>query len=301
MRHNEKVVRKGVFKGITYPSIKKYAFDKGELTLTSKHLSINCEGKWKKTFRNWEIQLEANDRILEIRGTWYRTLLFRLIVDESEEWVNTFEKISFEDLREEYESIMDDNKRLERENKRLEEWKKLFEISPKALKKIHDDIRKEMTQFRRKNLRFNLEIQRFIRILKNRRLKAYIIAHSFVAWYEWTKGLLSKIYKAKMGKGPENDEELIRFLYDYPSLGILDTEEWEVKANQIRNCVAHERFYYDYKPSEIVFIVNGKEKRIKLREIEWSLMSISNTYQTLLQYIREKIERGEISPKKFIF
>jgi len=77
---------------------------------------------------------------------------------------------------------------------------------------------------------------------------------------------------------------LIRFLSGYPSLGIFSffSEEWEIEANQIRNCVAHERFYYDYKHSEIVFIVNGKEKRIRLREIEFRLLSISHTYWKLL-------------------
>jgi len=286
--HNEKVVKKGIFKGITYPSFKKYACEKGELTLTSRHLSINCEGKWKKIFQNREIRLEAYDRILEIRGIWYSTLLFRLIVDEPREWLNAFGKVEFEDLQKEYES--------EEWKKRPEEWKKLFDINPKALRKIHGDIRKEMTQFRRKNLRFNLEIQRFVKILKHRKLKAYIVAHSYVAWYEWTKGLLFKIYKARFGRGPENDEELIRFLSGYPSLGILDTEEWEIKANQIRNCVVHERFHYDYKHSELVFIVNGKEKRIRLREIEFRLISISHTYWELLQFIKEKVEKGEISP-----
>jgi hypothetical protein len=274
-RHNEKVVKKGIFKGITYPHFKKYACENGELTLTSKKLSINCEGKWQKIFRNREICLEAYDRVLEIRGIWYSSLLFRLIVDEAEKWLNAFEKVRFEELKKAYEWDAE-----EEEKKRQEEWKKLFDINPKALKKIHDDIQKEMTQFKRKNLKFNLEIQRLVKLLKHRKLKAYIVAHSYVAWYEWTKGLLSKIYKAKLGRGPENDRELIKFLSGYPSLGIFSffSEEWEIEANQIRNCVAHERFHYDYKHSEIEFIVNQKEKRIRLREIEFRLISISHTY-----------------------
>jgi hypothetical protein len=294
IHHNEKVVKKGIFNGITYPSNKKYACEKGELTLTSEKILIDCEGKWKTTLKNEEIRLEAYDRTLEIRDNWYGRLRFRLIVDEPKEWLNEFEKIMFEHVKKEFERVEEVGQKIP------EEWKKLFDINPKASKKIHDDIRKEMTHFRRKNLRFDLEIQRVLRIVKNRKLKAYIVAHSYVAWYEWTKGLLSKIYKAKIGKGPENDEELIKFLNDYPSLGILDTEEWEVKANQIRNCVAHERFYYDYKPSEIVFIVNEKEKRIRLREIEFSLSLISHTYWELLRFLREKVEKGEISPLKSI-
>jgi hypothetical protein len=37
MQQNEKVVRKGVFAGISYASSKKYAYEKGELTLTTKN------------------------------------------------------------------------------------------------------------------------------------------------------------------------------------------------------------------------------------------------------------------------
>jgi len=150
--NNEKVAKKGIFHSIIYSSIKKYACEKGELTLTSKKLTINCEGKWKKTFLNKEIRLEAYDKILEIRAIWYSKLLFKLTVEDAEEWLNAFQKVQFEELH----KYMD--KFWEADKKRPEEWKKLFEIDPKVLRKIYDDIRKEMTQFRRKNLVFNLEI-----------------------------------------------------------------------------------------------------------------------------------------------
>lgn len=287
--NNEKVVKRGIFNGITYSSAKKYACGKGELILTSKTLMISCEGKWKKIFPIREVRLGAYDTTLEIRDAWYGRLLFSLTVEDAEEWLNAFQKVKSEELW---------GKFWKKLQKRPEEWKKFFDINPKALRKIYDEIRREMNQFRKKNLAFDLEVQELTEKLKNRKLKAYIVAHSYVAWYEWTKVLLSKIYKAKTGKGPKNDEELIEYLNRYPSLGILNTEEWwGIKANQIRNCVAHERFYYDYKHSELVFIVKGKEKRIRLREVESRLALISATYLELLQFLREKVEKGEISPE----
>jgi hypothetical protein len=289
---DEEIIKKATFTDVTYPSFKKYVCKKGELRLTPKHLSLNCEGKWTKTFRIMDIRLKAFDRVLEIRGIWYGTLLFRLIIDGSEEWLSTFEKVKFEHVKTEFQEIW----KADGEKKSQIEWIKLFDINSEALKKIYNEIQREMTHFRRKNLRFNLDIQGFIGPYTNRKLKAYIIAHSYVAWYEWTKGLLTKMYKAKFGKGPRNDEELITFLNNYPSLGILDTEEWEIKANQMRNCVAHESFYYDYKHSEVVFIVNGKEKGIKLREIEWKFRFLSDTYIRLFNFIAEKVATGKISP-----
>jgi hypothetical protein len=74
----------------------------------------------------------------------------------------------------------------------------------------------------------------------------------------------------------------------------LDTREWGINANQIRNCVAHERFYYDYKHSELVFTVEKKEKRIRLRELRWRFISIAHTYATLIQSLKQKVETGKI-------
>lgn len=291
MQHNEKVVKKGAFKGVAYPSAKKYACEKGELILTPKNLLINCEGSWSKTFPINEIRLEARGENLEVYETWYGKLLFKLIINEPEEWKEAFDKLITKWLRESIETYR------ERGLQRPIELKKLFDISPEALKKLYDDTRKESLQFRRKNIRFNLEIQGLVRTFKNRKLKAFTIAHSYVAWYEWTKRLLYKIYKAKFGKGPKNDEELMKFLDDYPSWKVLlDTKEWGIGANQIRNCVAHENFYFNYKASELVFMVKEKkEKRVRLRDLEIKVLPISNLYATLLRSLNEKVTKGEIS------
>jgi hypothetical protein len=284
-------VKKGTFKGIAYSSAKKYACNKGELVLTPENLQINCEGHWERIFSNKEIRLEVFDGNLEIRDVWHRRLLFRLIADDAKEWRKAFQEFESEHFSNFLEKFWKE------QMKRPEEWKKLFDINPEALRKISNDIRQEITKFRRKNIKFNLEVSELIGMLKSRKLKAFVVAHNYVTWYEWTKGLLSKIYKAKFGKGPKNDEELIRFLDNYPSLRILNTKEWQIEANQIRNCVAHERFYYDYKTSELVFIVKRREKKIRLREVEFRLTSILHTYFELLRFTKEKVEKGEISPQ----
>ena len=291
MQQNEKVLKKGIFKRITYSSAKKYACEKGELTLTTKNLAIDCKGSWSKTFPIKKIRLEAWGENLEVYDNWYGRLLFKLIIDSAKEWKETHDKVMFEWAKEEMRSLEDEAK------KRPTELKRLFDISPQALKKLYINLRKERLQFERKNIRLNLDVQWLLRTrsIKNRKLQAFIVAHSYVAWYEWTKRLLYKIFKAKFGKGPANDEELLKFLDDYPSWkGFLDTTEWGIRANQIRNCVSHEKFYFDYKPSELVFMAN-KEKRVRFRELEMTIYSMSHFYATLLRSLEEKITKGQIS------
>ncbi|MGA2308169.1 MAG: hypothetical protein ABSG57_01305 [Candidatus Bathyarchaeia archaeon] len=286
-------MKKGVFKGVAYSRAKKCICDGGELILTSKNLEINCRGNWTKVFSVREIRAEAFNKNLDIYDFWYGRLLFKLVMDDVEEWARTIQNVKGEYLKNYMKWFW------EARGKRTEEYTKLFDMTPKTLKRLYDDTRKERMQFRTRNIQFNVEIQSLAGNLRNRKLKAFIVAHGYVAWYEWTKGMLNKIYKAKLGKGPENDEELIRFLCDYPSLRVLDTEEWEIKANQIRNCVAHEKFYYDYKSSSLVFVMEKKEKRIRLRELETKFNSLIHTYGELLDCLVEKVTKGEISDKNY--
>ena len=291
MQQNEKLVKRGVFKGLAYSSVKRYTCEKGELILTTENLCINCEGSWTKTFPNEEIRLETWRGTLEVRDFWYGKLRFKLIIDEPEKWKETFDKMRFKKSIEAYKRLY------EEAEKRPKELEKLLDLSPKALRRLYDDTQKERQQYERKNIRFNLDIQMswLYNGVKNRKLKAFIVAHSYVAWYEWTKRLLSKIYKAKFGKGPRNDEELMKFLEDCPSLkGFLDTTEWGIRANQIRNCVSHEKFYFDYKPSELVFMAK-KEKRIRLRDLKTKILPMSHFYVTLLDSLKEKVSKGEVS------
>ena len=290
-QRDEEIVKKGAFKGLAYSSAKRYTCKKGELILTTKNLLMNCEGSWSKVFPIREIRLEAWDENLEVRDIWYGKLLFKLIIDEPEEWEEAFHEVKSEWLSETMKRLW------EKEKKRPIELKKLLDIKPEAVKKLYDDLQKERIQYERKNIRFNLDIQTLLEGTKNRKLKAFIVAHSYVAWYEWTKRLLSKIYKAKFGKGPANDRELIKFLDNFPSWkGYLDTTRWGISANQIRNCVSHEKFYFDYKNSGLVFMTK-KEKRVRLRELRGGIYSLSHFYITLLKALKEKVTKGEISYK----
>ena len=282
-RHDEEIVKKGDFKGIVYSSAKKYACENGELILAQKTLTIKCEENWSKSFRNKEISLQLWNRELEVHDRWYGRLLFKLVVDKPEQWIETFVKLKTESIRVLRLGLFEVQRR------RQEELKRLFEIDTKALKRIYDEIRKEQLLFGTKKDNFNYEILEICANLKNRKLRAFVSAHSYVAWYEWTKQLLNKIYKARFGEGPKSDQELIQFLEGYPTLGILDTEEWGIEANQIRNCVSHERFFYDYRPSELVFIVKNKERRVRLRELEVSLVFMVQAYRRLTKFLKNKV------------
>lgn len=181
------------------------------------------------------------------------------------------------------------------ELKRPKELRKLFEISPSALEKLYYDILGKGGQFESKNIQFNLEIQGLLEKVKIRKIQAYIVAHSYVAWYEWIKNFLNKIYKTKLGKGPKNDDELIKFLEGYPSWKYsFDTTKWGIKPNQIRNCISHEKFWFDYRHSQIVFMTK-KEKRVPLRYLRRHINSMSHFYATLLRSLKEKLTTGEIS------
>ena len=213
-------------------------------------------------------------------------------MDAPEEWVDAFRKVEAEWLSEGMIGLWN------YKNKRPIELKKLLDISPEALKKLYAALRKERVQFERQNIPFNLDIHGLLKGVKSRKLKAFIVVHNYVAWYEWTKRLLYKIYKAKLGKGPKNDEELMKFLDEYPTWKVfMVTRGWEIRANQIRNCVAHEKFYFDYKNSELVFMVK-KEKRVRLLELELKISSMSEFYAILLKSLREKVTKGEISYKE---
>jgi len=288
-QQNERLVKKGVLKGIAYSRAKKHSCEKGELILTTEKLVINCEAGWTKTFPLKEyIRLESWNEDLEIYDI-YAKLLFKLVVDEPKKWKRAFDEVISDRLGDLVTRIFED------EQNRPEELKKLLDMRPGALRKLYNATRKEREQFERKNIRFNLDIQRswLWNKSKDRKLEAFIVAHSYLAWYEWSKRLIEKIFKAKFGKGPEDDKELMKFIYSYPSLeGFIDTTGWGIRANQIRNCVAHEKFYFDYKNSELVFMTK-KEKRVKLRDLRTKMIPMSQFYIMLLDALKEKIEEAK--------
>jgi len=294
VEESEKIIKRDVFKGLTFASAKKYSCRKGKLTLTSRGLLIDCEHSWSRllpisrfSFEVWDDNLDVSDH--------YGKLRFRFTVDNPEEWNEAIRNMIWK----RFSGVLTDAR--ERQRRMPAELKKLFDIEHEALKKLYRETRKEAEEYERKNIRFNLEIQDQLRKVKNRKLKAFIVAHSYVAWYEWIKKLLYKIHKAKLGKGPANDNELMKFLDDYPSLkSFLDKPEWEIRPNQIRNCVSHESFFFDYKASELVFMMR-KEKRILLRDLWVGIFPIANLYGILLRSLEDKLTKGEIRYEPIIF
>jgi hypothetical protein len=288
----EKLIRRGAFHKVAFSSSKKLVCDRGELVLTSERLSISCEGSWSRSFPIWDIRLEGWDKYLEVRDFYWGRLQFRLVVDDAQEWIMSSQKIHSDQACEMLEKIKERNK------KKPEELNRLFDINQENLRGIVKDIRKWRLDFGEKNIHFVLNVQRLATTTNNRKLKAFLLAHCYVAWYEWTKVLLLAIYKGKRGKGPNNDDELIKFLGEnFPSLQVLDTREWGIGANQIRNCVAHEKFYYDYKRSELVLNVNSRNKRISLRELERRFHIMTETYSMLVQCLKQKVETGKVRYK----
>lgn len=264
-----------------YTCAKKYRCEKGELILTEQSFTVKCDNHWTKTLQTREIRFEAHEKSLEVRTIWYNKLLFTLIVDEPQEWKKVLDKLESLSIAKMGESLVG-------ETKEDSELKELLLIDDCKLRILHHKIKKQR-QFDIKNIRFNLRIQDLLEKVTDRKLKAFIIAHCYVAWYEWTKKLFYEIYKAKQGRGPEDDDELQKFLTKYPRWNFLSTETWGIRANHIRNCVAHEKFYYDYGNSEIVFLVHKKETRLKLIEMKLKLFQLSTVYPKILVALREEI------------
>jgi hypothetical protein len=287
-QNGEEVIRKGSFQKVAFSSAKKLTCDEGELTLTSTRLLINCKESWSRSLSIREIRLEAWEMNLEVYDFLYGKLMFRFNIDNASEWEKAFRELTNRYYNQTW------NELYQRQSKKPEELNTLFDLKPETLRKILAEVRKERLQFGLKNIDFILNVQNLVNSLNNRKLKAFILAHCYIAWYEWTKSLLYKIYKGKFGKAPRDDKELLEFLSGFPSLGVLDTSEWGINANQMRNCVAHERFYYNYKKSELVFRVDEREKRIRLRDLQWRFASIAYTYETLLKSLKQKVESGKI-------
>lgn len=237
------IIKQGKFK-VDYSSARKYLYDEGNIILTPNKLLLICGEKWKRIFDYDDIDLGVWEGCLEIIDFYHGKIWFKLKIDEPAVWRESFDKIRDEKISQMWDELYFGGE------KRSKEMKRLFDISQEAIMKLYNETRKEREQFLRKNIHFNLGIQGSYlkRSVKDRKLKAFIIAHSYVAWYEWTKKLLRKVFKAKKGKGLKDDEELLNFLDGYPFLRkALDTTKWGLRANQIRNCVSHEKFYFDYK------------------------------------------------------
>ena len=281
---DDEIIKQGIF-NVRYSSAKKYQHEKGKLPLTNKSFSLIFNNNPNRNFGNDQIRLQVSNGCLKVYDTYHSKLWFTLLVDEPQEWKQIFDKNKMEKTN---RHIIEMYATKEQKQKELQ---KLFDMSPQALKKLYQDTLKEREQFQRKNIRFNLEIQSsyLYEGTKDQKLRAFVVAHSYAAWCEWITKILGKVMKAKTGKGPDKKNPLSDFLDDYPTLKkSMYTTDWEIKLNQLRNCVAHERFYFDYKHSEIVFM-DEKEKRIRLTELRSRLLWLKNCYVELLHFLEESV------------
>jgi hypothetical protein len=270
-------IKKATFRRMTFASSKKYFCSKVELILTSKNFTIVCKNHWALSLPLHKFRFESLGENLEVYDNYYGRLRFRLAINGPEEWAKAIQAIKYEEVRRIFYLKPD----LEGELKRL------LTLNPDALKDLLRHVRKEMDEYQRRNIQFNLEIQDKTEKVQDRKLKAFMIAHIYVAWYEWVKNLLYKIHKAKMGKGPKDDNELLKFLENYPSLKhYMDTSDWGMNPNQIRNCIAHERFFFDYKTGELLFMA-GKEKRVRLFDLRGQIRPMIHFYFSFLDYLRK--------------
>lgn len=269
------VIKRDALKGTTFTSSKKYFCSKGELILTPKDLTIVCKDNWSLSLPLHKFRFEALGENLEVYDRYYGRLRFRLAIDEPKEWEKTIQAIVYEEVRREFHREID----------LKGELKRLLTLNQDVLKDLLKHVQKDMDEYQRRNIQFNLEIHDRAEKVKDRKLKAFLVAHIYVAWYEWVKNLLYKIHKAKLGKGPKDDNELLKFLEDYPSLKhYMDTSDWGMNPNQIRNCVAHERFFFDYKTGELVFMAR-KEKRVRLFDLRVQIRPMIHFYFSLLEYL----------------
>lgn len=272
------VIKKGLFRRMAFSSAKEYSCDKGDLTLTSKGLIIKCENRWSKLLSFSLFRFSVSDKILEVRDLYNRPR-FNFVIDESEEWQKAIQSLRMQEVT----KLMKDMN--EKDLKRPLELREIFDMKPEARKRLYKEIMKARQEYLLKNMKFNLHVYSQAHKVKDRKLKAFIVAHSYVAWYEWLKSVLYMIHKAKFGKGPKNDDELMKFLDNYPSWKFLmDTSRWDIKPNQMRNCVSHERFFFDYRTAELVFIAE-KEKRVPLRDLTWKIFPMANFYSSLVNYL----------------
>lgn len=286
MKKEEPIIKSGSFDKVIYSSDKVADFP-GELVLTINHLYIKSR-RWSSAFFFDAIQMEERNGLLAIMKNSGR-VLFKLQVKNAKEW----QEISLKLFKKKVEIIWLE---LELSQATPVDFSNLLDVGVERIKKMY--YKRQQNSVLKHNINFNISIMELLRNQKNRKLKSYMLAHSFATWYEWTKTRLNEIYKCKFGKGPMNDEELLKFMEQYPKLHpfAIFNEAYGINANQIRNCIAHEKYFFDYKNNELVFVFN-RECRISLRDLEQVTFMLANFVTDLEVAIREVALTGELSIK----
>jgi hypothetical protein len=281
----EPILKKGTFQRILFSDDKQYTDSTGEILLTKDQLLLQSKAGWTRelTFDNINV-IEEKDYLI-IQKT-LGGIILKLSVDNAKTWAEQCKSLAL--------------KKMEIQQVELElsflstpmQFNDLLNFNQASIFKMYTKKQRQLTE---KNAEFNLKIVSSLRELDNKWLKAYIIAHSFATWYEWTIDQLKDVYKYKNGTRPKSDEQLLSYMNQFPRLNPFNrfTKKIGINANQIRKCIAKEKYYFDYKTNELIFR-NKKEFRVAIKDFETLIVLLANFNKELEFYIKEIALNGKI-------
>jgi hypothetical protein len=281
----EPMLKKGTFNRVVFSDDKQYTDSIGEIMLTKDKLVIQSKAGWTRelVFDNINVIEEKEYLIIQknLGG-----VIFKLSVDNAKSWAEASKDLALKKMN---------MQQVEMELSFLStpmQFNDLLSFNQKSIYKMYAKKKRQLNQ---KNAEFNLKIVSSIRNIDDKWLKAYIIAHSFATWYEWTIDQLKDIYRYKNAKGPKNDEELLAYMNQFPRLTPFNSfmKQIGINASQIKRCIAKEKYYYDYKGNELVF-TNKKEFRVKIKDFETLIVLLANFNKELEFYIKEIALNGKI-------
>ncbi len=285
MNPKEPVLKKGTFNRILFSDEKQYTDSTGEIILTKDKLIIQSKAGWTRELFFDNINIIEEKEYLIVQKN-LGGVIFKLSVDNAKSWAETSKELALKKMN---------IQQVEMELSFLStpmQFNDLLNFNQKSIYKMYAKKKRLLNQ---KNAEFNLKIISSLRSIDNKWLKAYIIAHSFGTWYDWTIDHLKDIYRYKNSKGPRNDEELLAYMNQFPRLTPFNNFMMQIgiKASQIRRCIAKEKYYYDYKSNELVF-TNKKEFRVKIKDFETLIILLANFDKELEFYIKEIALNGKI-------
>jgi hypothetical protein len=281
----EPIMKKGTFNRILFSDDKQYIDSTGEIVLTKDKLIIQSKSGWIRELIFDNINVIEEKEYLIIQKN-LGGIIFKLSVDNAKSWAEASKDLALKKMN---------IQQVEMELSFLSTPMQFNDLLSFNQKSIYKMYAKKKRIFNQKNAEFNLKIVSSLRNIDDKWLKAYIIAHCFATWYEWTIGQLKDIYRYKNAKGPKNDEELLAYMNQFPRLNPFNIliKQIGINASQIRKCVAKERYYYDYKNNQLIF-TNKKEFKVKITDLETLIVLLANFNNELEFYIKEIALNGKI-------
>ena len=174
----EPVLKKGTFERILYADNEKFTDSIGEIVLTRDHLYLQSKAGWNEKIVFDSINVIEENGYLLLQKNLGGTIL-KLAVDDAADWAEASKQLTL--------------KKMEMQQVELElsflsipmQFNDFLNFNQASIYKMYAKKGRLLSQ---KNAEFNLKIVSSSRNIENRWLKAYIIAHSFATWYEWTRG-----------------------------------------------------------------------------------------------------------------